>query len=1822
MINLDSLKVSLEIEMLYGNKERNKVWAFCSGQYSNDFRGNPKYLFVYVNRYRTDICAYWLCENREVVELVRSMGYQAYMLGTLEAEKAVGYTGVLVAEQVKMSIPAGLENAVYLNLWHGVGGIKPVERSMTTGKLAGELAKKYISMNAYYRMNELYLSPCPLIDSIAKEQLGLEEKQIIRAGYPRCLYQKNYEPVKTYEHNLFKRKKLPEDTKIAAYTPTYRMEQKGELFGRAVPDLERLISVCEENHILLIFKMHPVLENETGFLEAKKSYGSCPWLLFWENQDDFYEIMDQVDLCIMDYSSIFTDFIAVGVKHFLRYVFDLDEIELDFPLGYDEATLGRKCVTFEELLDALCNYERDDLTEDLKRIGNLYWEYSGKDSMDHIVDSTLKFVPERKKFPNLYSFDIFDTLIERKTLEPEAIFYYVKEKMKENNIGWPEYLLEHYPEIRKNAEANVREYYNRSMVEREDERCEIQFDEILDRIAVLFHLTEDQKTLLGKWEMDGELENVQPVIARIEEVKKLTADGQTVVLVSDMYLPRFFLRMLLEKADPFLKTLPLFLSSEAGYQKSRGTLYLEIYRSYGAAYSFGRWIHTGDNILSDGKMARAMNIETVLVEKPELNEFEKAFVEYAQSYDAYLAAALSARFRYTHKSKRAYFAYAYISMLFVPYIEWALRSCKEEQDEVVYFISRDGHQLKRIADVINEEEQLGLDLKYIYASRKTWRIPSFYQQIDVGFWGQGYGNLARVDSFDSLLAALDLSEEDFRRIFPELSRLDAGTKIDGKEIVRLAQIFKNSRKYEEYLLGKAKEERIPVCGYLRQEMDTARKSAVIEYWGRGYTQENFTRLWQDIKGEKEATTFYYSRSTLPSDADNIRRNYTSHPSSQAFIESIFACINYRSVEGYQRKGGKWVPVTGPADCDMELFRAMEEYLPVFAGEYCCMPFLDREKLGRTMMDFAITWYSRHQDWEYFTEILAKLTDSVELYGDKAEYAKRLTMSDLDRIRKGATRGQISKSIPMSYGRAAGDVQKRFREMFQIREGEDLTSGWKISEAEMKQNQQAKERLEKLRKENAEFEQKYHEAVNRAGVLPKVLVITEGKAFGTIEWGSLQEALGRQDKLEAEWLALGAGKLRKEEVAEKLAQARFVLLTHPIELLSGLKLRQGSFLIIIRDTPMQYFRNGAARQWKLRYEKELNDLRVKNDISAVVCASEKAAENVGEIYQLDERTEKLMLGCCQTDCYLNAELRAQLRTKLNYIFPEAVHKKVICYAPYYRSRNAKSGYAEMLDMSILQKELGSEYVVIMNLMGSAKEIPNFIELGGFSMDLTEAMPLREQLLAADVVVADYRDTTFEAALLGIPVFNTCRDARRFDAGGNAFCNFEEMLFGTPVSDSQELAGQLKTQGQREDFLTAAFRQKYLKYCDGNSAANLVGWLLKKNEAEKGGEAATIGDSINVRPALEDRQPEIFWKKLLEPEDGALYWDSVRGAVGYEVYDAGEEEGVYQKCAEAGEIERCFHVPADRRGRWYKVRAYSEGKECLGMWSESIRPDRQDGGALSLTDEMQKPEVLCCVTDAKGGVRIYWTGDDRAAGWRIYRVKGGTEEIIEEIPHLCTWEYRHKSGTDDPDTGYCVEALYRLEDGTIADSGLSEQSSLQRTLSVKPQIVKFAPEGAVLKWNEVEGAEGYRLYRKDGIRASYVPIADIAAGEERMYLDKGVPEGVVRYILQVTAESGKAASGPLKCEVPGRLERPGGLIVSRGAEGSAELLWDAADSVSGFHIRRCTQENRKGELIAEVSADVTWWKDRDVSSDVIGYSVEAFLETKAGTAYSGYCKMVRM
>lgn len=124
-------KIKSGVEEVTNTKKypKNNTWAFNAG---NIFAGNPKWLFLYINKYRKDIDAYWLCDNLETVEGIRKLGYKAYQFSDKEAHRLEERTGVYVVEQVKESIPERMKNVKMLNLYHGVG-CKSIERRVQTG---------------------------------------------------------------------------------------------------------------------------------------------------------------------------------------------------------------------------------------------------------------------------------------------------------------------------------------------------------------------------------------------------------------------------------------------------------------------------------------------------------------------------------------------------------------------------------------------------------------------------------------------------------------------------------------------------------------------------------------------------------------------------------------------------------------------------------------------------------------------------------------------------------------------------------------------------------------------------------------------------------------------------------------------------------------------------------------------------------------------------------------------------------------------------------------------------------------------------------------------------------------------------------------------------------------------------------------------------------------------------------------------------------------------------------------------------------------------------------------------------------------------------------------------------------------------------------------------------------------------------------------------------------------------------------------------------------------------------------------------------------
>ncbi len=983
----------------------------------NSFNGNPKWLFLYVNRHRPDIEAHWITDSEEVVAQVRRLGFSAMTFQGAKSKELQRRTGVWVVNQVKEHIPANLRGAVMLNLWHGVG-VKKVERAMTTGFLLPRIAEKYIRNNEEYRRNQLFLVTSPTMEEHFAEQIAPSSSQVIRAGYPQNVYPRTaHDRFASFDHDLRARKGLPAETKLLMWAPTYRLSGNETFFSRALPDMDRLVEALEAADAMLILKLHPQLGVDRTYRAIKERYEGHPRLWFWDNADDVYEIFPDIDTAIVDYSSILYDLLNAGVRGVVRYAFDYGHAAaLEPGLDYERLSAGRWAADFDELIAAIRDGDTLVPDDDLERLHDTFWAYDTDQSMEVIVEHALTYRTLDVQLPTLYSFDIFDTLIHRRSVLPEAIFFGVRQRLEAEGAGFPPEFVSKYHNIRRQAEAAAREYRRKAPEFAVSKEFEIQFDEIHRRIGELFDLPEDQVETLKQWELELEYADSVPNDAMVARVHELVEAGETVVLVSDMYLPREFVTRMLGKASPVLAQLPLYLSSEQLVQKSTKELFVRIFTDL--RYDFGRWVHTGDNRHADEAMPRQLGIETVRLETPRFDAFETELVRTIGTYDGYLLAGMMRAARVDGAlSDAELFSYRVASLYLVPYVSWVLADARARGYETLYFISRDGHHMKAIADALIEAQGLSLSTAYIHGSRKAWRLASQLDGIDDDTFAP-HGAFGGVRTFEGLLESARTTRDELLAMLPELAQYE-GQRFDGATAGRIVEMLRSSGAYRAHLERVAAADRELATEYLRSHVDLGGRIAFVEYWGRGYTQDCLARLLEVAAGEPVPTPFYYARSIYPSSGLSIRHNFTAAAHSLLVIEALFANLPYGSVAGYERDGDRVVPILPERQHDEELLEAFTNVLPRFARDAAAAPFVDRARLRRDAFGFGFDHFRRFASSADYVRFIAPLRDAVELGSHEREFAPVLRVADVVDYLRGKPLSEITRSLPLTLARSRG-----------------------------------------------------------------------------------------------------------------------------------------------------------------------------------------------------------------------------------------------------------------------------------------------------------------------------------------------------------------------------------------------------------------------------------------------------------------------------------------------------------------------------------------------------------------------------------------------------------------------------------------------------------------------------------------------------------------------------------------------------------------------------------------------------------------------------------
>ena len=346
------------------------------GCYRGGFSDNSKYLFIYAAAHCKDLDVCWLSVNRQTVKHVRSLGLPAYwVLSPIGAWKALRAKYWFINSYTSDIMYCLSGNATVINLWHGVG-LKRCEFNIQNGGLADRYVKKTFKERFYhpesFRRPDYLLSSTEFQSVMFAKAFRVSEERCLELGYPRnqiltwskeqvLAFVERYEPKETTE--LIQR--MESFDKVFIYMPTWRDSQLN-IFTQQF-DLEALNKVLVEQNALVLLKPHPNTQtNEvTGYSN----------IILVNRTTDVYGVLPFTDVLITDYSSILYDYLLMPKKETILFLYDYDEYvrDRDFYYPFDENVVGKKVVSFEELLQCIKYGDYKSSADEKNAIIDKFW---------------------------------------------------------------------------------------------------------------------------------------------------------------------------------------------------------------------------------------------------------------------------------------------------------------------------------------------------------------------------------------------------------------------------------------------------------------------------------------------------------------------------------------------------------------------------------------------------------------------------------------------------------------------------------------------------------------------------------------------------------------------------------------------------------------------------------------------------------------------------------------------------------------------------------------------------------------------------------------------------------------------------------------------------------------------------------------------------------------------------------------------------------------------------------------------------------------------------------------------------------------------------------------------------------------------------------------------------------------------------------------------------------------------------------------------------------------------------------------------------------
>lgn len=558
------------------------------------------------------------------------------------------------------------------------------------------------------------------------------------------------------------------------------------------------------------------------------------------------------------------------------------------------------------------------------------------------------------------SFDVFDTCLLRRVAFPSDLFLELASRLRgdrnaEVDWDWAEAFRAARIKAEKRARAKSRSE-------------EVTLRSIWQELTLMIQGFEDADRG-AELELDAERSCLRPNLNVLSLVSVARQKGKRVAFVSDTYLPAAFLQEMLSRFG-FMECNDILLtSSEKGVTKCSGNLFRHLLSA--ACVRPSEVEHLGDNSVSDYKTPQVLGIRAKLYRSSSFSPSEEAVVRCGGAPSSRLAAAMRlARLsppRRVQSSSLQRFVADFAGPFLLTFAAWVLRQASRNGQRRLYFLSRDGYLLWRIAAKIAGSSRV--ECRYLMVSRQALFLPSASEVSEVGMpWMR---RSFETPTLGSLLAKIELDSESAKPLTSQWEeRGGLGTMLESED--DWVQFWKylqmpSIRARVEQTARRRKETAV---SYLRsQGLLDGTPFAIVDFGWHLACQAALRSLLDAPGGQPRRLHGYYLGLTIdrespatagystalfhfdPSDSARFRSSEVSDRAT--LIEHLFGLAPHGTVHHYKSSGGSSSPVHAEVSREMGILSEnASEVVEEFASANCDIveelgePDIARDVLGR------------------------------------------------------------------------------------------------------------------------------------------------------------------------------------------------------------------------------------------------------------------------------------------------------------------------------------------------------------------------------------------------------------------------------------------------------------------------------------------------------------------------------------------------------------------------------------------------------------------------------------------------------------------------------------------------------------------------------------------------------------------------------------------------------------------------------------------------------------------------------------------------------------